>query len=613
MTEEPLTDSASDALVREMVMEDPLVWWEGFTRIEDKQTKLIKPVANRLQQDIAEYVVYCRKHELPIRAVIPKPRQKGISTITVAILAWFLKIMVRHGLIVAGKEWQNKSLWSIYSRYAQTDEFGWGFDGYVQAESAELGNGSTLKQQTAGGKDPGRSATIQFLLGTEVAYWGHDDSVKNAAAVLTGLMASLADGPNTVAFLESTSSGGSGLFYRRAMDAVPLRDFLNGARHPSGWVMIFRGWHEFPDSVLPVTSAKEEQDILSGIGARNEFERVRERQLRMEHRLTAGQIKYWRKLLSDCDNDPDKRDREYPTTVEDAFRAAQPCRFNLHHLRIMKQEAQHESGNVRPGMLDQPVEDVPHYVWRDCGLNPEDANFFLWEPPTIGFRYNISVDNAGGLATGDDPKDTDCHAVTVIREGYVHPEKGWIRPAIVATIKPQQRVDIDILEEWVWRLHVFYGRCLIVPEANNDRGLIRGLRKRGALIYQQERPATQVHSHKPSGKYGVWTRGGENEGTRNWMVENLARAVRELTTLGEGIFCPFPWIIDEMMHFATDPDTGKAEAMDGWHDDWVLALMIGWATKSGATVYMPQSNSAPLPRDLRLDSTEDSSPGADRI
>lgn len=613
-----LTDPDSATVLESLVHEDPLVWWEAFTKIEDKDHALISPVANRLQRDLAEYVVYCRKHKLPIRAVIPKPRQKGISTITVAIIQWFQKILARDGLIVGGKDWQVSNLWAIYQRYASTDEFPWGFSGYVQETQAEWGNGSKLKRQTAGGKDPGRSATIQLLVGTEVAYWGHDAAVKNASAVLTGLLACVPAGHDTAVFLESTSSGGSGLFYRRCMDAVPLADFLNGARHPSGWVRIFRGWHEFEDSTLPVADKQEEMAILRGEGARNAAEKAREASLRMAHRLTAGQIKYYRKLLADCDNDPDKRDLEYPTTLEDAFRASQPGRFNSAMLRVMRDEAHLAVNDVRAGNLEQPVRDVPHYVWSPTESGSEgESNFWIWEHPQIGMRYVIAVDNAGGRADGDDKTDTDCHAVVVLRAGSMDPERGrWIKPAVVAAIPPKQRVDIDILGEWVWRLHVYYGRCLVAPEANNDRGLIRDLRVRGCVIYESERPATQKASYKPSGKLGFWTRGGENEGTRRWIIENLARAIRERDRAGEGIDCLFPWILDELDHFVVNPDSGKAEAMEGWHDDWVLALAIGFALIGGATIYMPSQNSLAIPRDLRLGRDEGGAlgfGGADRV
>lgn len=597
---EPLTDTEAECVVRALVREDPLVWWENYVEIENKDHQLIRPVANVLQQRIAEYIRYCLKHNIPIRGVVLKPRQKGISTITVGACQWLQKVEPKDALIVGGKDWQVDNLWAIYGRYAATDTFSWGFTGVVTATQAIWGNGSKLGRQTAGGKDPGRSGSFQILIGTEVAYWGHDASVKNASAVLTGLLASIPKTAGTMVFLESTSSGGSGLFYRRWDDAIDLEEFLAGGRSASGMVRIFAGWYEFEDSTLPVESAQEERDIFAGKGARNESEFRREQQLRVKYNLTAGQIKYWRSLLSDCDNDPDKRDREYPTTPEDAFRAAEPCRFNRTMLGQLRIEAMQKKGQLQWGLLEQPHLDEKRYVWRVV-QEENESNFCISDLPQVGMRYHISVDNSGGRATGDDKSDTDRHAVTVWRSGYIDANKGiWVRPKIVAVIKNKQKCDVDILEEWVWRLHVFYGHCLVVPEANNDAGLIRGLRKRGCHIYEKERPATDVDATKKTGKFGFWTRGGENENTRKWIIQLLARAVRETGTEGEGLEIPFTWIIDELEHFAVDPDTGREEAMSGWHDDWVLAVAIGLATINGGTLYKLPESSVELPRDIQL-------------
>ena len=598
-----ITDEEAESVTRQLVAEDPLVWFEGYVKIEDKGNRLVQPIANILQQRIAEYVIYCRKHKLPIRAVILKPRQKGISTITVAVMQWMQKIRARNALIVGGLKWQADNLWSIYKRYADTDTFPWGFEGWVQDQKAEWGNGSTASKQTAGGKAPGRSATLQGLLGTEVAYWGYDESVKNASATLTGLMASIPrgdDAEDTFVFLESTSAGGSGMFWRRYTEAIPLERFLAGERSPDNFVSIFAGWHEFGDSWIRPNSPQEEYDLLHGIGARNEEEARREREMIHRYKLHAGQIKYWRALLQECDNDPDKRDREYPTTPEDAFRAAQPCRFNLAMIRQMRDQALNVERELNWGMLEKPVQNIERFVWAPM-TDKERAEMIIHEFPEVGRQYLIGVDNAGGRATGDDKKDTDCHAVVVVRAGYFCSRaRRWMPPAVVATIKPKRREDIDILAEWVWRLHVFYGRCMIVPEANNDRGLILLLRNRGATIYEQEKPATTKEMHKPSGKLGFWTRGAEGEGTRRWIIEKLARAIRELNRDGEGLFCPFMWVLDELEHFVTDPDTGKAAAMDGWHDDWVMAVAIGLGTLNSATTYvMTETPEAALPRDLR--------------
>jgi hypothetical protein len=460
-----------------------------------------------------------------------------------------------------------------------------------------------LMTETAGAKDPGRSGTFQFMLMTEVGSWAKE-GVRSGKTVITALNACVDFRPGTVVIAESTSSGAAGVFKEDLWDqGVPFEDFKRGIRKPGGWVQVFAGAFDFGDED-PLDPGETAAGVLSGQGARNEEEKRRERELIQKFKLTAGQIKYWRRLLAECANDPEKRDMEYPPTPEDAFRAAAECRFNMGGLQRLLDEAllAVERREVVCGMLDQPALNVDRYTWRPVPT-ADDGNFWIWEHPVPGCRYTLSIDNAGGRATETDKKDTDHHAATVIRSGYFKAMDGggqvWMPPAVVATTKEEQRVDIDILAEWAWRLHVYYGRCLIVPEANNDRGLILLLRNRGAPIYEQTAPATKKDAMKASGKLGFWTRGLEGEGTRRWIIEDLARRIREVVTIGDGVCIPFPWIVRQLMAFRTNPDTGKDEAMPGKHDDWVLALAIGLATEGGGTVYVRPTVEAEKPWDLR--------------
>lgn len=600
-------DDHSDAAWQSMVREDPLVWWENCVDIVNRyRVRVREKQANVLQHRLAEVIAYCRERNIYCPIVVLKPRSKGISTVSVGIGQWEQKRKPTNMLIMGGQDWQCATLWKIYQLYAESDDFPWGVSGQVLDSEARWSNGSGTRRQVAGGKAPGRSDVFQYCVFTEFAWWGHDTSVRNPEEALTGVLAAVPKDGFSVVIIESTSAGGSGAFFRKWDDGIPAAQFLAGHRKPGAFIQVFAGVFEFPDSYIAPESPKEEAELLTGIGARNEAEKREEGELRAKHGLNAGQIKFWRTLLGECGNDPNKRLREFPPRPEDAFRAAQPCRFNRAHLDIMRDEAR--QARVSYGMLDQLDKDQPLYTWRPM-QDSNEANFAVFEPPVVEHRYIISVDNAGGRATGEDKSDTDCHAVTVLRAGYFDTRAGtgiWKPPAVVAAINPfaneakGQRVDIDILAEWVWRLHVFYGRCLVAPEANNDRGLILLLRQRGALVYQETKPATHVESNKPSGKFGVWMRGGEYEAARRWYVENLVRAVREHGQAGEGVFIPFMWILDEMEHFVTDPDTGKDEAMSGWHDDWVMSMVIGLAHVHGGTVYTPPRLASELPKDLRL-------------
>ena len=213
----------------------------------------------------------------------------------------------------------------------------------------------------------------------------------------------------------------------------------------------------------------------------------------------------------------------------------------------------------------------------------------------------MGVDIATGISNTD-ADDPDHHSAHVIRDGFIDTLTGaWRKPAVVASLVKPCRWDIDILAHWVFALHAYYGRCKIIPEANNDRGLIVLLKGRGANLYQRhtddEQPAG-AKAPKPSGKYGFQTTGGNAENTRNWIIENLARHIREWDTDGSGLYCPDIETVKELASFVVNPKTGRAEASEGRKDDRVMALAIGMALLPMATPYAPKPGQRSIPYDI---------------
>jgi hypothetical protein len=154
------------------------------------------------------------------------------------------------------------------------------------------------------------------------------------------------------------------------------------------------------------------------------------------------------------------------------------------------------------------------------------------------------------------------------------------------------RWDIDVLADYVHRLSVWASRCIVVPEVNMDRGLIELLKQRGVAMYRREvfNQLTSKHTEQ----LGWHT----NVVTREACIENLAKAIREYDSEGEGVDICCPHIVDQLKTFIQS-DKGKSEAAEGSHDDDVLSLAIGLHTIDCATAYKEEFTVRPLPRDLR--------------
>jgi len=592
----PETASQIGSMLRQMAFRNPLAWLESFAFILIEQV-LSRFTANILQRRFVAHVMFCLKRKLPIRIICLKPRQRGISTISIGVMDWICKRFKVRGAIVGGIKEQAENLMRILKTYVDNDQFPWGYGCDVVDGQARYGNGSLVTMHSAEQGSPGRSATFQAAVMTEVGWWNRDGSVRDASGVLAAFMATLKQAKRPYIVLESTSSGPSGMFYRQWQEAVTPEEFrADPVKHAAKFVRIFAGVFEFPD-IYEETTPQEAAEILDGVGARNHEERTREKQLQRRYNLSAGQIKAWRTLLRECDNDPVKRDLEYPVTPEDAWQAAQLCRFNQEGLRVLEDQATRAATHLHYGVIErQPG--TEHYAFRRVVTDIYNSEVVVAEHPEQGRRYTVIVDTMKGRASDDKGRELDCHAVGVMREGYFAMGK-WVKPKLVATIRPPNRSEPFQIAERAWELAQFYGNCMIVVEANNDPGVIPYLRlKKNVKLWQEVKPASDAaHAGETTGRFGFWMADGKDQkGVRGQIISALAKAVTELATDGEGIEIPFLWVIEEMKVFVRDPDTGRCEAMPGQHDDWVMMLCMGMATHHSGTIYVPPAQVMQAPR-----------------
>lgn len=596
---------------RMVVHSHPGAWFETYGRIVDKSKQLVAPVANMLQIRACNAVAWCIERKIPVRLILLKPRQKGCSTVSKSIIYWAMNVFDNFRAITIGREYsQTDNLWQIFKTYSTNDAFDWGFRRQVLKSVANFGNGSQAGKETAEDSEAGRSGTFHGVVATECARW-REGGVANAEDILAGLLNCVPYLPGTIVIQESTARGASGPFYELWEDSLDFEEFAR--RHEAGeslegrYIRVFAGWQEFPDSCDELTP-QQEQQIQDSITPE-------EAEILQRYNLSYGHIAWRRRTIRiECQRDEQKFDREYPETPSHAFRASSPSRFNARGLSVIQAKARQtkEQWGVLESVGRTPRPNNRHFSFHPMEEFDPGARLFMTDPPRVGMRYILPVDVMEGETSerkkdiGPDPnKHLDHHRGLVMRAGYYDRDRGWRPPAVVAgtVLAPRQGVpcqwDIDVLEEHIWRLSQFYGGCLIVPESNKDRGLIRGLIKRGALIYERQTDEERgdVRSPKASGRLGFRTTGGQSENTRSWIIERLARAVREWDQSGEGIDVDLRTAF-EMVSFVVGPD-GKAAALPGEHDDSVIALAIGLALIDSATLYKAPPGHPYLPRDLR--------------
>lgn len=594
----------STSLLKSLWKKDPAVWLELFGRIKAKDPAKEKLVLNYLQRKMLAVWRRCEELGIPCRIISLKPRQKGCTTLSGGLCYWLQRARKVSACIIGGQYSQTENAWKITQNYHKYDPCDWGNTGAINARAAKWSNDSEMVPETARDYDAGRSGTYQFLLATELGRWS-EDGAANASEVLSGILKCVPSIPGTTVILESTAKGKSGEFHDRYQDALPAERFLAGEMPPpGGYVSVFAPWFEFDDSAFRLTPAQKDE-MQRTLDAEPWYRGEADLMRRMAHNNIRGRPQLgetdhgfdvweqlaWRRyaIREDCKRDIDLFNQDYPESPEVAFLSSGRLFFNQFGLNRLRDLI--TAKTPAEGVLEmQPGATLP--MWRPVSTALE-ANFLVWERPAAHRRYLIAVDPATGkIEPGSD--DPDCHAVLVLRQGYQDPVAGWVRPAVVARVRPPCRWAISVLADQVWLLARYYGGpagCLIVPEVNMDRGLIELLKLKNAQI--AHRTVMNKDEHRLTADLGAET----TSVSRGLWLDGLATAVREYDREGDGIDIWCSHIIGEMGTFVTK-DSGRTEHENGKHDDDVLALAIGMAHLASATILPEQAFVRSLPPDL---------------
>ena len=533
------------------------------------------------QRKTVEVIEWCKTNKKPCRLIKLKPRRGGSSTISVAALHHEESHEVKRGCIMAGNEFQGNSLFAMLRLMASRDRTVSKRANVLDA-LARYPNGSIVDRINGSNPNAGLAAGYEIMIITELAKWA-SQGVAAADQVLNGALKCVPYLPGTMIIIESTADGVGNEYHRRYQEAITFDELKAGKE---GYVKIFTPWFEFPDYV--------KDPKTEGIGSFDDLSKD-ERDLSARYGLDLDRIAWMRHCVrTDCGGDFDDFKENYPFNDVECFLLTGRKAFSTKGLEKMKSDA--VKFPVSIGNLDIPLgirHDAQVAVWS--AATPQDCRVLRWEQPKEGMKYLISVDSMTGASqtVGADP---DSHFVTVWRAGYF--ERGtWNAPRVVAHLVDDYELwlrqrkyilqwDIDVLEEQIWRLALYFGNCMIVPEMNKDRGIVELLKLRpGANIYVR----TQFNRREQTetNAYG-WVTTGENRGR---LVTLMQQGIREYANIDPikgwsqdrcEIYSPI--ILDECETFVVKSD-GRCEAMSGRHDDSVLSCGIGLACIDSATTY----------------------------
>lgn len=508
----------------------------------DKQSQLRPLVHNIAQLKVHNALEIQQAFGFPLRVIVLKARQEGISTYFAAKTFEDVNTKPnRHNNMTSMDTEGTDKIFEMIRTF-QTE-----LPADIKRKTRrsnkkelvyEAPHRSGILCQTAGKDVLGRGGTTNMVHATEIAFW------RNAKKQLGGLLQEVPEEPDTLIALESTACGDSGEFHGRFWEAVKRMNRNRDAY--DGFIPIFLPWWIFPEYQTPLPGYMNGHlDLISDDPYQ---EPQHDRFYRSKKIILTPEQWVWRRKIieSKCGMDLSLFKQEYPATAREAFQSTgwavfSPVTLDRHEVNCREPSARVEfvevDGKAR-------VEHVLRY--EDC--------WFVWKWPDKTHEYVVYGDVCEGLQSDKaDPKsDPDYHACGVLDR---------TAQEVVATF--HGRCDTINYGEQMYHGAKFYNWALATPEINSC-----GL---AVLNELKRRNYPNIYS-RMGGDEKLVEQETDNLGYRTTSLNRKPGIEQVKTSLNNDEIRIYDQrIIEELRAFAMV--NGRPEAKVGYHDDWVMMLV----------------------------------------
>ena len=516
-----------------------LGWQETNLKIVNKNAEVVP-----LHHNIAQLKVYNtkqlqRERDIPVRLIICKARQEGVSTGEAAdVFEDINRKINRANCLISADLDSTAKVFKMIKRFQ--DEMP--LDKKRKPEHSnrkEISyphpHSSSVLCQTAGKDVLGRGGTTHKVHATEVSVWPHADDKLDA------LFQEIPELPDTSIVLESTAFGTTGDFHDRFWIAV---DRLKSNSHDyNGFLPVFLPWHIFPDYRMNIP-----KDFHYDVETDHEIFGD-ERELVVKFGCSVEQL-YWRrhKIINDFKNDLSRFKQEYPATAREAFQGTGRMVFLPTAIDVMEKHCRSPKDYIE----FYETEDG-RVKWRS--VHRREHCWAVWKYPIRNHHYVEFGDVAAGkLSDPTNPKSKSDRSVAGLldRDDYDIPIVYYGRPTTI------EFGDQMLLSSR------FYNYAWTSPEMNLGIGQsILDTFKRASYpyIYMREKKEEEIVS-EASSLMGWMT----TTKTRKPMIADLIEVVNE-----GGLKIFDKRVLNEFRTFVRNAD-GKEVADVGRHDDCVLMV-----------------------------------------
>lgn len=528
----------NEELDRREALKDYATYSEKYIKIVDKQGEQISFKMNAIQQQINDKIEELRLQGKPIRIIVLKARQEGVSTyVQSRILFKTATSRNRNALIVAHTDSSTNSIFNKtkYSCNNLPDDIKplqkasnaseLVFDKPTNYKGSSNGLNSKIKIATAGGDSIGRGDTYFDVHLSEFAFFPGSPKM-----TLAGILQAVPKTGDTMVVIESTANGFND--FKEIWDSA-----INGE---NDFTPLFFSWHDMDEYKMSL-QGHEWKELM---GSLSEYEK----NLVDNYNLTPEQIKWYRWILkNDCQGDVNMMKQENPSFPEEAFLMTGRPVFNneivmsrIEYLRKYYKDKSPKKGYFtfkwrNPASKDSIADESISFV-------PSDSGFItLYKDKINGVPYVIGGDTKG--------EGNDKFAGVVINNN-----SGERIAVLHGDLQP------DEYTHQMYCLGKYFNDALIGIEVNFDIYPIKELER---LHYHRQYMREQIDSYtnQLQKKYGWKTDGN----TRPLIISKLSIAVRDNINLFNDIST-----LEEMLTFVYN-NKGRQDAMSGKHDDLIIS------------------------------------------
>lgn len=532
----------------EKIIKDPKYYLTHYHKIRTKDNLIstMLPLWDS-QETFLEIFLRQLNNREPIRIIVLKARQLGITSLSTALVFW--KTITTENILTASiSDEDERSLVAYNMCRIAWESLPWWF----KPEVRHLVQAKQITFDRANEKDraksPGLRSSISFepanspsgALYSKSLFAIHCAEVsryRKADALVEGVFGSLVNRPGSVGIMESTARGRTGVWYGICQAAQEGR---------LGWEFLFLPWFSEPgyrDRIISIPFQRTDEERIIADAAKRDY----------NVDLEDEQLQWRRNKCTEfiaADGNDERIYQEFAGNPTEAFIQSGLCAFNKRMLQFQTNQC-----------VRQPKWEGEIYLKQD-NKSPRiakvrDGKFQVWEWPIRNEIYYVSGDPSLGVPNAD----FSCIQVLKIPKDPRTPIEQVARWHGLCGTPEFAKIMVAI--------GYLYNKAEVAPECNTFQNIISDI----VRVYDYPNWYRWTSDDKVKGLYSNFMGWVTNSRTRPAMISKFREAINEVTILIRSADD-----INECYDFGDvegNGDSKRFEAIHG-HDDALFALMIGY-------------------------------------